>query len=267
MTKHAHDRTTIMPSNFDREQAQRLERHYRQYAEEFLGGGIAEFLGAGPALELAAVLESALALHDEHKKLLRELAELRAHPKVAHRLQQAAEHLKLKDEHERLKAAHEHLRYITGQDAEDSRDHPPASTASSPSRREEGSATYLPSVLPDTDYETASLEATLSRNREQAQEAMNLPVTSAQIQPLSVLEPDKAHTDKQLTGVHKSRPLSREAKEEALDYASWAGAIGAGVARRIKAGTDTDLEPKAAVTAFHHAIAARRLLDLDPEDA
>jgi hypothetical protein len=61
--------------------------------------------------------------------------------------------------------------------------------------------------------------------------------------------------------------LSREAKEEALYYASWAGAIGAGVARRIKAGTDTDLEPKAAVTAFHHAIAARRLLDLDPEDA
>jgi hypothetical protein len=69
-----------------------------------------------------------------------------------------------------------------------------------------------------------------------------------------------------LTAAHATL-LSREAKEEALDYASWAGAIGAGVARRIKAGTDTDLEPKAAVTAFHHAIAARRLLDLDPEDA
>jgi len=123
-------------------------------------------------------------------------------------------------------------------------------------------------VLIPAERETALRHAIAAlADREQAQEAMNLPVASAQIQPLSVLEPDKAHTDKQLTGVHKSRPLSREAKEEALDYASWAGAIGAGVARRIKAGTDTDLEPKAAVTAFHHAIAARRLLDLDPEDA
>jgi len=90
-------------------------------------------------------------------------------------------------------------------------------------------------------------------DREQAQEAMNLPVTSAQIQPLSVLEPDKAHTDKQLTGVHKSRPLSREAKEQALTAAFNSGYC-------FHANNDS-------VESAELSAKARRLLDLDPEDA
>jgi hypothetical protein len=83
-------------SNFDREQAQRLVDRWN-----YDDGLQPEWLA-----KVMVLLESALVLHDEHKKVLRELAELRAHPKVAFRLQQAAEHRKLKDEHERLTAAH-----------------------------------------------------------------------------------------------------------------------------------------------------------------
>jgi methylphosphotriester-DNA--protein-cysteine methyltransferase len=89
-------------SKFDRERVQYLTEELRHRAS------MSAFRPATKAEieEAAKMLESALALHDEHKKLLRELAELRAHPKVAHRLHQAAEHLKLKAELERLKAAH-----------------------------------------------------------------------------------------------------------------------------------------------------------------
>jgi len=61
--------------------------------------------------------------------------------------------------------------------------------------------------------------------------------------------------------------LSREAKEEALRLAAWAGFVGVTLAGdiypfcTIREGAAYE----SARSAFHHAIAARRLLDLDPE--
>jgi hypothetical protein len=124
-----------MPSNFDREQAERWADTLRERAQSAFG---ADALIPSPWLSYAAKhLEAALALHDEHEQLKAELAEdrklrskLRAFFSLfvydpvlrAFLVSEVALHA-----HDLMHEMRKWLGKPVDRDAEDSRDHPPPS--------------------------------------------------------------------------------------------------------------------------------------------